>query len=91
MQRHLLRRADRNTAESMPLWLSVLGPSMVAAMFGVSLVPATPTPVTWAATAFGVVLTLLIWYRTRSLGWPILAGVATYGMALVLGNMVFYQ
>ena len=28
--------------EAMPVWLTVLAPTMIAAMFGVSLVPADP-------------------------------------------------
>lgn len=88
MQRHLVRQSDKNTVEAMPAWLSVLGPSMIAAMFGVSLVPTIATPTSWLATACGVLLTLFVWYRTRSLGWPVFAGVAMYGAVKFLANIV---
>ena len=87
MQRHLDRRNDENTVEAMPTWLSVLGPAMIAAMFGVSLVPTTVTLTSWLATACGVLLTLLVWYRTRSLGWPVFAGVTMYGTVKFLANI----
>lgn len=86
MQRHLARRQD-NSIEAMPAWLSVLGPSMIAAMFGVSLVPASLTLSSWLATACGVLLTLYVWHRTRSLGWPVFAGVAMYGAVKLLAGL----
>ncbi|MFC6632438.1 AzlD domain-containing protein [Microbulbifer taiwanensis] len=87
MQRHLDRQNDKSTVEAMPVWLSVLGPTMIAAMFGVSLVPTTATPASWLATACGVLVTLFVWYRTRSLGWPVFAGVGTYGAVIFLANI----
>lgn len=80
MQRHLARRNDENIADIMPTWLIVLGPAMIAAMFGASLAPTTSASTAWLATLSGVVLTLLVWYRTRSLGWPVFAGVLIYGV-----------
>jgi len=87
MQRHLARRHEGNNAGTMPAWLSVLGPSMIAAMLGVSLVPATFTVASWLATTFGVLLTLVVWYRTQSLGWPVVAGVLTYGAVTLLAGI----
>ena len=87
MQRHLVRRNDENAVENMPVWLSVLGPSMIAAMFGVSLVPTTFNLNSWLATTLGVLFTLIVWYRTRSLGWPVLTGVAMYGVVKLLANI----
>jgi branched-subunit amino acid transport protein len=63
----------------MPVWLTVLGPAMIAAMLGVSLVPGSFTIGAAVASVTAVVLTLLVWRRTRSLGWPVLVGVMTYG------------
>lgn len=87
MQRHLARRNDNNAVEAMPVWLSVLGPSMIAAMLGMSLVPAAATYTAWLATACGVVLTFLVWYWTRSLGWPVFAGVTVYGVVTFLAGI----
>lgn len=87
MQRHLARRSQTSRAQAMPVWLSVLGPAMIAAMLGVSLVPGSFTLGAAAASIAGVALTLLVWRRTRSLGWPVLVGVAIYGaVTLVFGG-----
>ncbi|MGE6106683.1 AzlD domain-containing protein [Aeromonas sobria] len=86
MQRHLDRRDSQKTVEQMPVWLRVLGPAMIAAMFGVSVVPATLTPTSWLATLLGGALTLAVWYRTRSLGWPVFAGVAMFGVVKILAT-----
>ena len=88
MQRHLVQRKAKNTLESMPTWLSVLGPLMIAAMFGVSLVPGKVSLTSWLATALGAVVTLLVWRWTRSLGWPVFAGVASYGAVIILANVI---
>ncbi|WP_226661562.1 AzlD domain-containing protein [Microbulbifer aggregans] len=89
MQRHLVRRKAKNTMDAMPIWLGVLGPLMIAAMFGVSLVPAKASLASWTATALGVLVTLIVARRTGSLGWPIVAGVATYGGVILLANTAF--
>ncbi|MFV8782619.1 AzlD domain-containing protein [Microbulbifer sp. SA54] len=86
MQRHLVRRKAKNTMDAMPIWLGVLGPLMIAAMLGVSLVPAKAGVASWAATALGVLVTLLVGRRTGSLGWPIFAGVAVFGGVIFLAN-----
>ena len=85
MRRHLDQRARAEAAGQpgaapMPVWLSVLGPTMIAAMFGVSLVPAQLTLAHGLATVCGVVATLLVWRRTHSLGWPVIAGVLLFGL-----------
>ncbi|GLQ06758.1 AzlD domain-containing protein [Sneathiella chinensis] len=79
MQRHLARRKSQEAAAEMPTWLSVFGPLMIAAMFGVSLVPSSMTPEAWIATAIGSLSTLTVWWFKRSLGWPVFAGVVAYG------------
>lgn len=79
MQRHLRRQAGAATA--MPLWLSILGPTMIAAMLGVSLVPGQITLAAWCVTALGLIATGAVWLKTRSLGLPVLIGVMAYGLA----------
>lgn len=88
MRRHLVRRSINNTTEAMPVWLTVLAPTMIAAMFGVSLVPAHPAVSSWLATVLGGLCTILVWRRTRSLGWPVCAGVVVYGSVVVLFRLM---
>ena len=83
MRRHLLRRSTSNNSEAMPVWLTVLAPTMIAAMFGVSLVPVQTGTAPWLATILGGLCTILVWRRTRSLGWPVCIGVAVYGLVVV--------
>ncbi|SDM18734.1 Branched-chain amino acid transport protein (AzlD) [Franzmannia pantelleriensis] len=84
MRRRLARLDGDERLDAMPQWLSILGPMMIAAVLGVSLVPATNDATSWLATAIGVAATLVVWWRMRSLGWPIAAGVAAYGAVVVL-------
>lgn len=88
MKRHLLRQQATATDTSMPQWLTVLAPTMIAAMFGVSLIPANPGVSAWLATAIGLLATALVWRRTRSLGWPVCAGVLLFGSVEVLMLLV---
>lgn len=77
-------------AASIPGWLSILAPLMIAAMFGVSVVPAAiDSGSAWLASISGVVATLLTWRRTRSLGWPVFTGVLVYGLVVVLDGVMF--
>ncbi|AFV00807.1 AzlD domain-containing protein [Simiduia agarivorans] len=78
--------ADLSAPRPMPLWLSVLGPTMIAAMTGVSLVPAVPDVHHAVASACGLLATLLAWWRTRSLGWPVVAGVVAFGVVYWLSR-----
>lgn len=84
MQRHLLKQQSKEGLAAIPDWLSVLGPLMIAAMLGVSLVPGTPGIAEWLATALGAMAALLAWLWTKSLGWPVVAGVTLYGLVIVL-------
>ncbi|GED21531.1 AzlD domain-containing protein [Halomonas halmophila] len=88
MRRRLKRLDGNDSVEAMPQWLSILGPMMIAALFGVSLVPRQPDTTAWLATLLGVIATLIVWYRLRSLGWPIIAGVGTYGSVILLMDML---
>lgn len=81
MQRRLNSATGLN---NMPQWLGILGPLMIAAVLGVSIVPINPSAIAWIATAIGLSVTLLVWWRLRSLGWPVAAGVAVFG-AVQLG------
>ena len=84
MRRRLDRQGDRASPDAVPMLLVVLGPAMISAMFGVSLAPPANSWGFWLTTLFGVLATLLVWLRTRSLGWPVFAGVAAYGTALYI-------
>lgn len=84
MQRHLNKHSDKDALEVVPQWLTILGPLMIAAMLGVSLIPKTPDVNGWMMTACGGAMTLLVWWRTRSLGLPVVVGVATYGAVKLL-------
>lgn len=88
MKRHLIRLQAAATAGTMPVWLTVLAPTMIAAMFGVSLVPANQSFSAWLATVIGILSTLLVWRRTRSLGWPVCAGVLSFGLVEVAAMLV---
>ncbi|WP_163559701.1 AzlD domain-containing protein [Halomonas sp. NO4] len=85
MRRRLERLDDGDDGfDAMPQWLGILGPLMIAAVLGTSLVPTTVDATSWLATAIGVLATLAAWWRLRSLGWPIAAGVAAYGAVVTL-------
>ncbi|MGP5016331.1 AzlD domain-containing protein [Vreelandella alkaliphila] len=78
------RRINSETGiNNMPQWLSILGPLMIAAVLGVSIVPVSPSAVSWIATAIGLSVTLWVWSRLRSLGWLVAAGVAAFGIVEV--------
>lgn len=80
MQSRLRRSEAAGKTGSVPSWLGVIGPVMIAALLGVSLVPVNPSSTSWLATLVGSVATLALWYRLRTLGLPVLAGVAAYGI-----------
>ncbi|QKX18452.1 AzlD domain-containing protein [Microbulbifer sp. YPW1] len=88
MQRHLVRKQASDSLDAMPSWLTVLGPLMIAAMFGVSLVPSSGSAEAWSATAIGTLITYLVWKRTQSLGWPVFVGVIVYGGVILLARVV---
>lgn len=81
VRHQLARRQHENSFEIISGWLSALGPLMIAALLGVSMLPASPSIADGAATFLGASATLLVWYRRRSLGWPVLIGVLVYGAA----------
>ncbi|WP_404473510.1 AzlD domain-containing protein [Vreelandella venusta] len=80
MQRRLGSDTDMS---AMPQWLGILGPLMIAGVLGVSIVPVNPSAISWVATVIGLSATLLTWWRLRSLGWPVAAGVAVFGIVEV--------
>ncbi|WP_375749370.1 AzlD domain-containing protein [Vibrio sp. HN007] len=86
MSRRIKRSENGNALAHVPVWLTVMGPVMIAAMFGTSLIPATPSILTWSATAVGAIFTLLAWYKTRTLGVPVLVGVVVYGVIVAFGG-----
>ncbi|GEA50312.1 hypothetical protein VIN01S_11160 [Vibrio inusitatus NBRC 102082] len=88
MSKRLRRREQGTELNNIPTWLSVLGPTMIAAMFGTSLIPATPSMVSWAATLIGTLFTLFVWYWKRTLGLPVLCGVAIYGVIIYVGQFI---
>lgn len=78
-QRHFNKHKANNTEAQLPTWIGVLGPLMIAAMLGVSLIPKEASMAGWLATVAGTLLTVLIWRKTRTLGLPVLAGVLAFG------------
>lgn len=84
MQRRLGSDANIN---ALPQWLSILGPLMIAAVLGVSIVPVNPSTISWLATAIGLSVTVAVWRQIRSLGWPVAAGVTTFGLVEVIAML----
>lgn len=87
MQRRLRRSGDEPGLDAMPPWLGVLGPLMIAALLGVSLAPQRQDFAGWLATLVGVAVTLVVWRRTRALGWPVMAGVASFGLVVIVARL----
>lgn len=87
MKRHLQRQQAASADAPMPLWLTVLAPTMIAAMFGVSLIPYQQSLTAWIATLLGIFTTFVVWRRTRSLGWPVCCGVIVFGLVEVAALM----
>lgn len=86
MSRRIADSHNENIIDNMPVWLTVMGPAMIAAMFGTSLIPSTQSLMSWLATILGGLITLLVWYWRRSLGIPVFAGVVVYGITVYLGG-----
>ncbi|WP_438768124.1 AzlD domain-containing protein [Kushneria sp. TE3] len=86
MQRRLRRVASVDREAAMPAWPGILAPLMIAALLGLSLMPQPADAAGWAATMAGSFVTLSIWYRTRTLGLPVTAGVAAYALMLLIGS-----
>ncbi|GAB3478177.1 AzlD domain-containing protein [Marinomonas epiphytica] len=84
MRNKLQKASDQNSVADTPVWLTIMGPTMIAAMFGTSVVPGTPSLLTWLSSIIGLLITWLVWRRTQSLGWPICWGVSAYGVAELL-------
>ncbi|MGO2511776.1 AzlD domain-containing protein [Marinomonas polaris] len=84
MKRSLAKRQTEDGIGSMPTWLTILGPTMIAAMFGTSLVPTHSDALSWLATGLGILVTFGVWTRTRSMGLPILFGVVAFGMVTLI-------
>ncbi|WP_136247863.1 AzlD domain-containing protein [Halomonas borealis] len=87
MRRRLRKLDGEEGVDAMPQWLTILGPLMIAAVLGVSLVPHRLDAIGWLASASGVLVTLGVWYRLRSLGWPVVAGVAAFGAVVILASL----
>ncbi|USD66290.1 AzlD domain-containing protein [Vibrio sp. SCSIO 43136] len=83
--RRIRKENAEGTSNEVPEWLNVLGPTMIAAMFGTSLIPVSPSALSWFATGLGVVATLLVWSKTKTLGLPVFAGVLVFGLTIYLG------
>jgi branched-subunit amino acid transport protein len=81
---YLAAKNEKADTEKMPPWLTLLGPVMIAAMFGVSLVPVRQDGIGASATIVGVLVTYMVWYRSRSLGKPVFWGVVAFGVITYL-------
>lgn len=89
MQKHLKKHSDKDAIEVIPQWLSILGPLMIVAMLGVSMIPKTPDTNSWIATLVGCSVTWLTWKYTRSLGFPVAFGVIAFGvMSFALSSFI---
>lgn len=84
MSRKLNQKAAQGGVGSTPVWLTILGPTMIAAMFGTSLVPVEPSLLSWIATVVGCGATYLVWRRTHSMGYPIVVGVLVFAALVVV-------
>lgn len=83
-RRHLQKHRHNEHPVQLPTWLTVAGPMMIAGMLGVSLLPASLTLGSGIATLLAVMTTIVVWRRTRGLGWPVVCGVACFGIGIVL-------
>lgn len=83
MKDALMKKSLEGGINAMPSWITILGPTMIAAMFGTSLVPAHLDTISWLATGAGTLATFAVWTRTRSLGLPVLCGVAAFGVIML--------
>lgn len=79
MQHRLKKHQGDNPVEAVPELLTILGPLMIAAMLGITLIPKTLDITHWLAAFIGCVATLITWRFTRSLGVPVVVGVLVYG------------
>ncbi|ART62140.1 AzlD domain-containing protein [Kushneria marisflavi] len=86
MQRRLSRSSDTEGKVTIPAWPSILAPLMIAALLGVSLAPQPVNAVSWVSTLIASLVTLTLWYKTRTLGLPVAAGVAAYAPVLLIGS-----
>ncbi|MFC3120209.1 AzlD domain-containing protein [Agaribacter flavus] len=87
-QRHLSKRDNNHGDAKLPVWISVLGPLMIASMLGVSLIPKSISAESWVATIIAVVGTVIIWRKFGGLGIPVLLGVSTFGLVYGIGSML---
>jgi branched-subunit amino acid transport protein AzlD len=85
-QRHFNKHKANNSQAHLPMWLSVLGPLMIAAMLGASLIPKEPSQASWVATVIGTLVTTLVWRKYRTLGLPVFCGVLAFGASLALSS-----
>lgn len=79
MRRYFKKYPDKEALDAIPEWLSILGPLMIAAMFGVSLIPHQAGVMPWFIALLGCLATVVTWKYTRSIGLPVCVGVAFYG------------
>lgn len=87
MFRRLKKSDSINTSKQIPVVLSIMGPAMIAAMLGSSLIPSKPSFVSLTATLAGIIVTLATYYKFRTLSVPVLLGVVGYSVViLIFGN-----
>lgn len=86
MQRRLQRADSVGKETMMPSWPGVLAPLMIAALLGISLVPHDMGTNGWSATMVGSLVTILVRYRRRTLGLPVVFGVAAYALMRMSGS-----
>lgn len=77
-----------NSRNQIPFVFSIMGPAVIAALLGTSLMPSTPSFQSWAATFVGILVTLIVYYKIRTLSLPIFFGVLANSLVLsIFGNL----
>ena len=80
MRRHLEKQQQTDQEVVPPVWLGLIGSLMIAGMLGSSLVPVRGDWVGALSTLVGVIVTIVVWFRFRSLGLPVFLGVLAFGI-----------
>ena len=84
MRRHIEKQQKTKQEVVTPVWLGLIGSLMIAGMLGTSLVPMRVDWVGALSTLAGVIITIVVWSRYRSLGLPVFLGVLGFGLVALI-------